>query len=53
MRIAFVGYRDYGDGDKQYEKVDFVERENIHIVQTKVTPIASSYFFNILSILVF
>ena len=36
MRVAFVGYSDYGDGDLQHEKVDFVEKADMERVRAKV-----------------
>jgi len=36
MRVAFVGYRDYGDGDLQHEKVDFVEKADMERVRAKL-----------------
>jgi len=36
MRVAFVGYRDYGDGALQLEKVDFVEKADMEVVRAKL-----------------
>eukprot|EP00026_Physarum_polycephalum_P008691 Phypoly_transcript_08787.p1 GENE.Phypoly_transcript_08787~~Phypoly_transcript_08787.p1 ORF type:complete len:391 (+),score=66.47 Phypoly_transcript_08787:177-1349(+) len=36
MRVSFVGYRDYGDGALQHEKVDFVEKASMEVIRTKL-----------------
>ena len=40
VRVAFVGYRDFGDGAQQYSTIDF--SENLDIVKTFISKQSAS-----------